>query len=114
MVRKLERGEIVLATDPYSGKSGKRPFAIISDSDYPFYPTGYLGVPVTTQDKQNTFQIHQSDIDWKNEPLKVRPSFVNPWSPAQVNDAGKTVLKLSDEFMDIMAEQVSIAVGSGE
>jgi PemK-like protein. len=105
MTRKLQRGTVVLAQDPYSGKTGKRPFVIISDSDYPFYPNGYLGIPVTSQDKSNTFQIHEYDKVAVKEDLHIDPSYVNPWSPSQVNDAGRKLLRLSDDFCDISARE---------
>ena len=111
MARKIKRGEVVLAKDPYTGKSGRRPFVIISNEEYPFYPHGYLGVPVTSQDKSNTFEITEYDKDYINEDLHINPSYVNPWSPSQVNDAGRTLLKLSDSFCDILSDRVAKAVG---
>lgn len=114
MSRKIERGEVVLAKDPYNGKSGKRPFVIISDENYPFYPHGYLGIPVTTQDKSNTFQIHEYDKVKVKDDLHVDPSYVNPWSPSQVNDAGRTLLRLSEDFCDILSQRVAAAIGQGE
>lgn len=114
MVREIERGEIVLAPDPFSGKSRRRPFIIVSDEDYPFHPHGYLGVPVTSNDRPHTLEIHEYDMEYVNDSLNIQPSYANPWSPSQVNDAGRTLLKLSDNFVDILAEQVSHAVGLSE
>lgn len=98
-----------MASDPFS--DGRRPMVIISDDEYPFYPHGYLGIPVTSQNKDNTFKIHEYDMEYVNDELHIDPSFVNPWSPHQVNDAGRTLLKLSDDFMNILAERVTNAVG---
>lgn len=114
MVRQIERGEIVLAPDPFNGKQGRRPFIVISDENYPFYPHGYLGIPVTSQDKSNTFEIHEYDMEYVNESLNIQPSYANPWSPSQVNDPGRTLLKLSDEYLDILADRVMKAIGGGE
>lgn len=110
-MKELDRGEITLAPDPYSGKDGRRPFVIISTEQYPFYPHGYLGVPVTSQNRPNTYQIHEYDMEYVNEELHIDPSYVNPFSPSQVNQPSRTLLKLSDEFMDILAEEVAKAVG---
>ncbi len=111
MSEKLERGDVVLAPDPYRDSSNRRPFVIISDSDYPFYPHGYLSLPVTTKDKSNTFQIHEHDIENVTEELHVMPSYVNPWSPVQMNNPDKKLIELSDDFCDILAERVAKAVG---
>ncbi len=111
MTRELPRGSVVLAPDPYNGKSGRRPFVIISGENYPFYPAGYLGVPVTSQDKSNTYQIHEHDMENINEELYINPSYVNPWSPCQVNNAGRKLMELSDDFMDILAGNVAKAIG---
>lgn len=111
MVRKIDRGEIVLGPDPYRDDAGRRPFVIISNEEYPFYPYGYLAIPVTSQDKPNTFQIHEYDIEYVNSELHIDPSYVNPWSPVQMNDAGRTLLKLSEDFCDILAKSVCQAVG---
>lgn len=111
MTRKIDRGEVVLAPDPYNGKSGRRPFVIISNEEYPFYPHGYLGAPVTSQDKANTFQIHEYDMEYVNEELNITPSYVNPWSPSQVNEPGRTLIKLSEDFCDILSDRVTKAVG---
>ena len=110
-MRKLERGEVVLAPDPYSGKTGRRPFIIVSGTNYPFYPHGYLGIPVTSKDRDNTFQIYEYDMEYVNEELNIQPSYANPWSPAQVNKPGRTLLKLSDEFIDILAARSAQAMG---
>jgi hypothetical protein len=109
----LDRGQVVLAPDPYN-QTGYRPFVIISDETYPFYPDGYLGAPVTTQNKQNTFVIQKSDITSKTEPLDVWPSYVNPYSPAQVNSVVKPILQLSDDYVDMICENVIRAMGMGE
>jgi hypothetical protein len=108
-MRELDQGNVVLAPDVY--KSGKRPFAIVSDSDYPFYPHGYLGVPITTQDRPHTVQIHEYDIVEVNESLHVDPSYINPWSPAQVNDIDKELVVLSDNFINTILERVGEAMG---
>lgn len=100
-MRELDRGEIVIAPNLYG--EGWRPFVIVSNTEYPFYPSGYLGLPVTSQNKPNTYKIAQSDILRKNEALAVKPSYVNPYSPIQINECGKTVLWLDGEFMDRMA-----------
>lgn len=110
-MRELERGEVVLAPDPYSGKDGYRPFVIISDENYPFHPFGYLGVPVTTRDKSNTVQIHEHDKQHIKAGLDVDPSFVNPYSPVQVNEAGQTLTILTDEFMDTVSRHIIEAIG---
>lgn len=108
-MRTLDRGEVVLAPDPH--KDGRRPFVIISDSDYPFYPHGYLGLPVTTRDRPNTWQIHERDKVYVNDGLHVNPSYINPWSPSQINEVHKTLLKLDKGFMDMLAADVSRAIG---
>lgn len=109
-MRKLQRGEVVLATDPYNG-SGRRPFIIISDESYPFYPSGYLGVPMTRKDKSNTLELHAYDVVEEFEPFEKDSTFVNPYSPAQVNEYGRSLCIVGDEFMDMLAHRVSRAIG---
>lgn len=110
MVRKIERGTVVLARDPYND-SGRRPFVIISDENYPFYPNGYLGVPLTRKDKHNTVEIHESHKEEVFEEFEKDSNYVNPWSPVQVNDAGRALCRLSEAYMDNLAKLVSHAVG---
>lgn len=114
MKREIERGEVVLAEDPYKDNSGQRPFVIISDKNYPFYPHGSLAIPVTTQNKSNTVKITEYDKEYINEDLHVNPSYVNPYSPVQCNQAGRTLLRLSEEFCDLLAEKVADSIGLGE
>lgn len=113
MTIELERGEIVLGADKYKNSSNRRPFLIVSNKEYPFYPYGYLGIPVTTNDRENTFQICENDIVEVTEELHVKPSYINPWSPSQVNKIDKRIVKLSDEFVDRLTDRVSIAMGLG-
>lgn len=110
MVRKLQRGTVVLASDPYNDR-GRRPFVIISTDDYPFYPNGYLGVPLTRRDKHNTVEIREFDKEEVYEPFEKDSNYVNPWSPVQVNDPGRALCRLTDSFMDSLAEQTAHAVG---
>jgi len=112
MTRKMERGEVVLAPDPYS--DGRRPFIIVSDENYPFYPHGYLGCPITTKNKSSTYKLHEHDMEYVNEELHINPSYVNPWSPSQINKYSRTLIKMSDEFMDTIAENVGKAIGLRE
>ena len=111
MVRKIERGTVVLAEDPYTAASGRRPFLIVSDEHYPFYPNGYLGVPLTRKDKENTFEIVDYDKVEVFEEFEKDANFVNPWSPVQVNEPGRALCKLSDSFMNIIADRVGKSVG---
>jgi hypothetical protein len=105
------RGEVLLAPDPYPGKSGWRPFAVISDETYPFWPDGCLGVPVTTNDRPNTVEILESEIERELLGLDVKPSFINPYSPTQINETGKTLCILSNKKMDAVAMDVARATG---
>lgn len=109
-MQRLPRGMVVLADDLYKD-DGQRPFVIISDESYPFYPNGYLGVPVTGNDKSNTVEICEQDIVEEYAGLDKK-SYANPYSPAQVNDAGLELCQLSEEFMNILGDRVVKAVGS--
>lgn len=104
------RGDLVLAPDPFND-SGRRPAVIVSNEEYPFHPHGYLGIPVTSKDKQNTYQIHEYDMVEVHEELYIQPSYVNPWSPHQINTTGRTLLTLSESFIDTLVEDVAAAVG---
>jgi dienelactone hydrolase len=106
MARLIDRGSVVLAPDLYTNNGTRRPFIIISNEDYPFYPSGYLGIPITSQNKPNTFEISDYDIAEVQEPLEVTPSYANPFSPSQVNNAGRTLVKLSDGFLDLLTDQI--------
>lgn len=111
MVRKIARGTVVLAPDPYTSASGNRPFVIISDESYPFYPNGYLGVPLTRKDKVNTFELTDYDIDEQYEEFEKDSNFINPYSPVQVNEPGRALAVISDDFMDLLADRVMKAIG---
>jgi hypothetical protein len=103
------RGMVVLAPDLYKD-SGARPFVIISDDSYPFYPNGYLGVPVTGHDKTNTVEICERDIVEHYNGLDKK-SYANPYSPAQVNDIHSKLCLLDETFMDILGDRMVAAVG---
>jgi len=105
------RGEILLAPDPYPGKSGWRPFAVVSDETYPFHPEGSLGVPVTTNDRPNTVLIPESEIEQELAGLDVKPSFLNPYSPTQINETGRRLCIVSNQLMDRVAMDIAHAVG---
>lgn len=111
MTGSLQRGEMVVAPDPFPNRSDRRPFVIVSDETYPFFPDGYLGLPVTTQRGSHALEIHESDIVAEEEPIRVMPSYVNPYSPFQVNEWDKRIVRLSDRFMDLAADIVMSAVG---
>lgn len=108
---KLKRGEVVLATDPYSGYDGRRPFVVVSNDEYPFYPRGYLGVPLTRRDKSNTVELERRHLSEVWEEFEKDDNFINPWSPVQVNDWGRSLCLVSESFMDGLAYQVAEAVG---
>ena len=110
MTQTATRGNVVLAPDPYSS-DGRLPIVIISNEEYPFYPHGYLGIPVTTHNKPNTVKIHEYDKVTVKSDLHVNPSYINPWSPFQVNEIHRELLTLSDEFCDRLGKKVAQAVG---
>lgn len=107
----LPRGAVVLAPDPYADEWRVRPFLIVSDEDYPFYPNGYLGVPLTCQQKHNTIELRDNVKDTVYEPFKKDQSFINPWNPKQVNDWDRTLMVLEEEFMDMLAQLTGKAFG---
>lgn len=107
----LSRGTVVLAPDPYEKYNGRRPFLIISGENYPFYPNGYLGIPLTRENKKNTFEITQSRKERVYEPFEKDDNYVNPWNPKQINDWDRTLCVLSEPFVDKMAVYTGKAVG---
>jgi len=112
MVRKIDRGSVVLADDPYKNHdSGGRPFLIVSDESYPFYPNGYLGVPLTKRKKSNTYEFLDYDKEEVYEEFEHSRNFVNPYSPVQVNEPGRVLCKLDDSFVNLMADKVNKALG---
>jgi hypothetical protein len=111
MAKEIDRGTVVLAPEQFSTGNSARPFIIISDETYPFYPDGYLGLPVTSQDKRNTVEIHEYEQVKVWEELHIQPSFANPYSPTQVNTIHRKLMKLSDEYTELLAAMVCDAVG---
>jgi len=111
MVRKIDRGTVVLAEDPHTRSGGRRPFVIISDENYPFYPNGYLGIPMTRKDKPNTFELTDYDIVEQFEEFEKADNYVNPWSPSQVNDARRALCVIDESFLDILTDRVTKAIG---
>jgi len=111
MVRKIDRGTVVLADDPHCAASGRRPFVIISDESYPFYPNGYLGIPMTRKDKSNTFELTDYDIVEQFEEFEKDSNYVNPWSPSQVNEPGRALCKIDESFLNILTDRVTKAIG---
>jgi len=111
MSKGIPRGTVVLADDPYCSASGRRPFLIVSDESYPFYPSGYLGIPMTRKDKTNTFELTEYDIDAQYEEFEKDSNFVNPYSPQQVNEWGRHICRVRDDFVDMMVDRVSKSLG---
>jgi|APHM01.1.fsa_nt_gi hypothetical protein len=105
------RGAVVLADDLYAGHDRRRPFVIISDSNYYFHPNGYLGIPLTQRDGGNTVEILEEHIAAQYEAFEKPRNFVNPWSPAQVNDYGRSLCRLEKPFVDKLAGVVVTALG---
>jgi hypothetical protein len=87
---------------------------IISDRTYPFHPHGYLGLPVTTNNRANTYEITEGDVTNVTEQLYEWPSYINPWSPSQVNEAYKQLITVSDMFCDTLAMDTKRALGLSE
>lgn len=111
MTEAIDRGTVVLAPEQFSTGNSARPFIIISDDTYPFYPDGYLGIPVTTRDKENTVEIHEYEQVEVWEELHVQPSYANPYSPTQINSIYRKLMKLSDEYTELLAAMICGAVG---
>lgn len=112
MTELLDQGQIILGKDLYSDANTLRPLLIISTEEYPFYPSGYLALPVTTQDKPNTIEISEEHIVQVDEPIEIMPSYVNPYSPSQVNDVTKTLVQVSDEYVDLVLSKLIESVYS--
>jgi hypothetical protein len=111
MTKSIDRGTVVLAPEQFNTGNSARPYIIISDDTYPFYPDGHLGIPVTSQDKKNTVEIHPYEQVHVWEEFHVQPSYANPYSPAQVNSIHRKLMELSDEYIDLLASMVCDAVG---
>jgi hypothetical protein len=105
-----DRGTVVLALEPYSTDNVARPFLIVSTDDYE--PDGYLGVPLTTRDKTNTYELTDYDKEEVFEPFEKDDNFVNPSSPVQVNDPQRPICRVSDDFVYMVAELVAQAIGA--
>jgi hypothetical protein len=99
---KLERGTIVLTNDPHTSGKGRRPYMIISDSSYPFFPNGHLGIPMTRKNKENTFELTDDDIEKQWEEFEKDANFLNPYSPAQVNSWGRKLCKVDESFANLL------------
>lgn len=102
---------VVLAPDLYKSDGGQRPFVIVSDENYPFYPSGYLAVPLTGQNRSNTIAVEDRDIVEVYAGLD-KDSYANPWSPLQLNDAGLELCRLSESYVNLVADRVVKALGT--
>lgn len=68
-------------------------------------------MPLTRKDKGNTFELTEYDIDEQFEEFEKDSNFINPYSPVQVNEPGRALAVISDDFMDILADRVAKAIG---
>jgi len=105
-----DRGTVVLAREPYSTDHTARPFLIVSTDDYE--PSGYLGVPLTTRNKPNTYELTDYDKEEVFEPFEKSDNYVNPCSPCQVNDPERALCRVSDDFTDMIADLIAQAIGA--
>jgi len=104
-----DRGTVVLAREPYSTNHTARPFLIVSTDSYD--PKGYLGVPLTTQDKTNTYELTEYDKEKVFEPFEKDDNYVNPCSPCQVNDPQRPLCQVSSSFVNMIAELTAKSIG---
>ena len=73
-----ERGDVVIALDPFKDDSSGRPFLIVSDEETPFHGEQYIALSLTTRTWYDE-RIPLEEGDWE-EGGAPRSSSIMPWS----------------------------------
>lgn len=73
-----ERGDVVVALDPFKDDSSARPFLIINDSETPFHGEQYIALSLTTRTWYEE-RIPLAEGDWIDGGAP-RSSSIMPWS----------------------------------
>ncbi|OKY77287.1 MAG: PemK/MazF family toxin [Candidatus Methanohalarchaeum thermophilum] len=76
------QGSIVIGNNPFSNDS-KRPYLIISNKRHPFMGEEYLGVVVTTTNREKAIPINDNNFRKGELP---KSSYVSPWCIVTIKD----------------------------
>lgn len=74
----LERGDVVMAVDPFKEGDAGRPFLVVSSSTTPFHGEQYIAFSLTTQTWHDE-RIPLKPTDWVTGGAPASSS-VMPWS----------------------------------
>ena len=73
-----ERGDVVVATDPFKDDGAGRPFLVINRTETPFHGEQYIALALTTRTWHDD-RIPLTDEDWMTRGAPESSS-VMPWS----------------------------------
>lgn len=104
------QGAIVLAPDPFK-ESGERPFLIISDDRHPFHGQEYIGVVVTTTERDDAIRLDEEDFIEGSLP---RQSYLSPWNPVTLKDwmIDKHIATVSTTTVDYAVSELNQYIGT--
>lgn len=102
-----ERGDVVIALDPFKDGSSGRPFLVISDETTPFHGDQYIVLSLTTRTWHED-RMPLAEADWVDGGAP-RSSSIMPWS---ANSIDETLIEsyqgtIRDEIVDEATARLS-------
>lgn len=94
-----ERGDVVIALDPFKDGSSGRPFLVISDDETPFHGEQYLALSLTTRTWYEDRIPLEAD-DWIDGGAP-RSSSIMPWSVNSIDG------KLIERYQGALREEIT-------
>jgi len=104
----LQRGSIVVASDPY-GHTPRRPSLIVSDEAHPFAGEQYIAAGITTKEYPPSISLERRFV----EGGLSEQSFVSPWAVVSLRkaDIERAVAIVDQTVTRTAAEQMARFVG---
>jgi mRNA interferase MazF len=102
-----ERGDVVVAGDPFKNGDSGRPFLVVNNTDTPFHGEQYITLSLTTRTWYEE-RIPISDDDWVDGGAPV-PSSIMPWSVISINHEWIDFYQgaLAPTIVELAAERLS-------
>ena len=107
-----ERGDVVIALDPFKDGSSGRPFLVVSAEETPFHGEQYIALSLTTRSWYDE-RIPLEEGAWE-EGGAPRSSSIMPWSVNSIDDdlIERYQGRLEDAVVDEATAQLSEYVRS--
>lgn len=105
-----ERGDVVIALDPFRDGSSGRPFLIVSSGETPFHGEQYIALSLTTRTWYEE-RIPLAEEDWVDGGAP-RSSSIMPWSVNSIDESliesyqGELRVDVVDEATTRLSEYV--------